>query len=279
MKKNKYYIEKVLNNNSLVVKTSNKDSKILFGKGIGYKKKSNTCTIIHGSMIEKSFFNYDETLKNQLINIISYIDEKIVEVSNEIIALAEAEFGKLNQHVYVSLTDHISFALERLKNGEMITNSFLSNIKLLLNKEYEIAKKAKEIIHTKLNITIPEEEIGFIAFHINAARENVKANFVVLEMRLYKETIKLIENCINNEIDPDLKVDLYYIIQLITKNQSIPFKFLIKNLSKNNRILDNECQKMITNIYDNIEKNINTKLTNDQKNILSYVLYTTRNED
>lgn len=275
----KYYIEKVLNNNSIVVKTSNKDSKIILGKGIGYKKKPYTYTIIDNNIIEKSFFNYDETLKNQLIDIISYIDENIVEVSNDIIALAENEFGKLNQHIYVSLTDHISFALDRLKTGQIITNPFQSSIKALLKKEYEIAKKAKDIIYNKLNIIIPEEEIGFIAFHINAARENIKVNFVVLEMRIYKEIIKMIEKCIKKEINSDLKADLYYIIQSIIKNQNIPLKFLIRNFNSNNQNLNSNCQKLISEMIQYIETNINSKLTDDQKNILlSFILYITRNE-
>jgi transcriptional antiterminator len=280
MNKTRFYIEKVLNNNSIVVKTSKKDSKILIGKGIGFHQKAHTYTMIDLESIEKSFFNYDETLKNQLINIISYIDEDIVEISNEIIALAEDNFGKLNQHIYVSLTDHISFAIDRLKNNQTITNPFQSSIQVLLKKEYEVAKKGKDIIQKKLDITIPEEEIGFIAFHINAARENIKVNFVVLEMRIYKELIKMIEECIKHEVKSELKADLYYIIQSIIKKESLPLQFLINPANLNKVNFNKDCKNLLDNIIHYIESNINDHLSKNQIYILkSYILHITRSED
>ena len=279
MKSSQYYIEKVLNNNAIVVKMPNKDSKILIGKGIGFHQKPYTYTTIHENQIEKSFFNYDETLKNQLIDLISYIDEDIIEVSNDIIALAETEFGKLNTHIYISLTDHISFAIDRIKHHLSITNPFQATIQSILKREYQIAKQAKIIIRNKLGVIIPEEEIGFIAFHINAARENIAVNFVVQEMRIYKEVIKEIEQFTQKDIQSDLKDDLYYIIQSIIKKQNIPLFFIIKKIPFHQQDLDKRCEQFITHIFTYIASNIDSPLTENQKNILkAYIIYITRNE-
>ena len=89
----------------------------------------------------------------------------------------------------------------------------------------------------------------------------------------------MIEKCIKKEINSDLKADLYYIIQSIIKNQNIPLKFLIRNFNSNNQNLNSNCQKLISEMIQYIETNINSKLTDDQKNILlSFILYITRNE-
>lgn len=243
-----YYVKRVLNHNAIVTQDNQQNTSILLGKGIGYNRKSNTFVDIDQSTIEKIFFNYDETLKTQLIDMISNFDEDIIEVSNEIIALAEKKFGELNQHVYISLTDHISFALDRLKNNQVIANPFFSQIKVLLVEEYQVALKAREVIYNAFKISIPDEEVGFIAFHLNAARENIKVNYVVQEMRLYKELLFMLETEFNIILEPVKCADLYLIIQTFVKKERLPLQFLIDDIkphtfsSKKKKILEKSIQ-------------------------------------
>lgn len=269
MAKRRYYIERVLNNNSILIKGPDNNTKILTGKGIGFGQKANTHTEIEDYLIEKSFFNYDETLKNQLIDLITNFDEDIIQVSHQIIDLAEKKFGELNTHVYISLTDHLSFAIGRLKNNQMITNPFQSSIQLLLFEEYEIGLQAREIIENKFNVLIPDEEVGFIAFHINAAREHMKVNYVVQEMRLYKEIIQMIESEFNINLKPNKCSDLYLIIQTYVKHESLPLQFLLENVKLNQYPTDSKKANLVKRIIDYIENNIDKALSNKQKLIFT----------
>jgi transcriptional antiterminator len=274
MAKRRYYIERVLNNNSILIKGSKSNTKILTGKGIGFAKKPNTYTEIEDYLIEKSFFNYDETLKNQLIDLITNFDEDIIQVSNQIISLAEKKFGELNTHVYISLTDHLSFAIDRLKNNQVISNPFQSSIQLLLFEEYEIGLKAREIIEEKFQVLIPNEEVGFIAFHINAAREHIKVNYVVQEMRIYKAIIQMIETDFSIQIEPKKCADLYLIIQTYVKQESLPLQFLIENITLSPYKSDSKKFRLLTKIVNYIENQTDKALSTKQKLVLTaYIEY------
>ena len=264
-----YYIQRVLNNNSILTIDKQQNTSILIGKGIGFGQKSKTYVKINESKIEKSFFNYDETLKTQLINMINNFDEDIIEVSNEIIALAERKFGELNQHVYISLSDHISFALDRLKQKKIIANPFLEQIKYLLIEEYKIALKAREIIFNRFEITIPDEEVGFVAFHLNAARENIKVNFVVQEMRIYRELLLMFEHEFNIILDSVTCSDLYLIIQTIVKNEKLPLQFLIDDIKPDSYEHDSRKRNMLQKSIKYIEGKNNLILTTKQKLVLT----------
>ncbi|MBI9009184.1 MAG: PRD domain-containing protein [Tenericutes bacterium] len=274
MPKRRYFIERVLNNNSILIKGTNNHTKILTGKGIGFNQKANTFTEIEDYLIEKSFFNYDETLKNQLIDLITNFDENIIQVSNQIITLAEKKFGELNTHVYISLTDHLSFALDRLKNNQIITNPFQSSIQLLLFEEYEIALQAREIIEEKFSVLIPDEEVGFIAFHLNAARENIKVNYVVQEMRIYKAIIQMIETEFKIELESTKCADLYLIIQAYVKQKALPLQFLIENVKLKQYSTGSKKYNLLKKIVDYIENQTDRALTNKQKLVLTaYIEY------
>jgi transcriptional antiterminator len=266
--KKTYYVEKVLNNNSILTKDDRNNIAILMGKGIGFNSKADTYTTIDGSSVERAFFNFDETLKNQLVNMISSYDEDIIMISNEIIRLAESTFGELNQHIHVSLTDHLSFALDQLKSGQEVANPFISQIQALLADEYRIGLRAREIIHERCGISIPDDEVGFIAFHINAARKNIKVKNVVKEIRIYKVVIGMIEEAFGIALDPDRRSDLYLIIQSYANNQSLPLQFLFRDLEPG-RIEKSPNGPLLERIFAYFDEQTDVRLTEEQEKIVS----------
>lgn len=66
-------------------------------------------------------------------------------VSEEIIALAEEKLGQLNSHIHVALTDHIGFALDRIKMGMEMSNPFIYEIRALYPEEFRIGLMASEL--------------------------------------------------------------------------------------------------------------------------------------
>lgn len=67
---------------------------------------------------------------------------------------------------YVRLITHLRFAVERIRQGTSSFNPFLQNLKTGLPEEYEIANKLCEIMEEKLQVEIPEDEIGYITMHL-----------------------------------------------------------------------------------------------------------------
>src|SRR5699024_3455341 len=105
---------------------------------------------------------------------------QIIEISDEIIQLTKLTLGKeLNDIIYVSLTDHIHYAIQRHKDGMNIKNGLLWEISNIYQEEYAIGKKALEIIEAHTSIQLTYDEAGFITYHsVNAAMNEEMTNVV-----------------------------------------------------------------------------------------------------
>ncbi|MFZ5968253.1 MAG: PRD domain-containing protein [Bacillota bacterium] len=194
LKTRAYQIIKILNNNViLALEAQNNQEMIIVGKGIGFGKKENTRISLSDEQIEKSFIAYDEKTKNEYFQLINQLDGKVMGVSEEIIAKAEGQLGKLNSHIHIVLTDHIGFALDRIKMGMEINNPFLYEIKALYAEEFQVGLMAAELIRQNLNIQICDSEVGFIALHLHSARQNKKIKETMKNTRLLKELIEIVQ--------------------------------------------------------------------------------------
>lgn len=192
--KNNFRILKVLNNNIvLAYDLENKYETILIGKGIGFSKKENKKTYIPLDKIQKSFVAEDEKTKNEYFNIAKNIDQRIIELTENIIIEAEKKLGKLNSHIHIILTDHIAFAIERVKMGLNINNPFIDEIQILYKDEFLIAKTGVDIIKSKLGVDLGFGEIGFIAMHLHSSRNNVNVKETMKNTRILNEIIEIIE--------------------------------------------------------------------------------------
>lgn len=205
----RYRIEKVMNNNIvLAVDLQSNLEMVLLGKGIGFGKKEKTVVDLEPNKIEKAFHTFDKKIKEEYFSLLSQIDEKVIGAIEEIISIAEQSLGKLNEHLHIVLTDHIEFALERIRMGIEIDNPFIHEIKALYPQEFEIGKMGAEIIKKRIGIEISEAEMGFIALYLNSARQNKTIKETVKDTRLLKESIEIIEKELNFQIDHE---DLAYV--------------------------------------------------------------------
>lgn len=188
-----FMVSKVLNNNVVISELNNR-SYVLIGKGIGFGKKKGD-VIEDNKHIEQKFEAVNSDDRENYANLLKVVDEEIIAVCEEIIALAIREIGdQLNTHIHIGLIDHINFAIHRLNMGMEIENPFLFEIQTMYPKEYSIADRAIRMIGERLGLNLPESEIGFIALHIHSARENQSVGQSLKSAMLVKEIVDYIQN-------------------------------------------------------------------------------------
>lgn len=161
-------IFKVINNNVLSAYDDREQEVVLMGRGIGFKAKPGDS--IDESRVEKVFCIENRTLSRQFQELLSNMPLIHMQISADIIAYAKNECKlKLNQSIYVALTDHINSAIERYRQGIRLENALLWEIRQFYYQEYLVGEYALRLFGERMDIHFPEDEAGFIALHfVNA---------------------------------------------------------------------------------------------------------------
>jgi transcriptional antiterminator len=203
----KMQVKKVLNNNVLIANHPEYGEVILTGKGIGFGKKAGENITVDRA--EKFFVLKSEDEQNQYKQLLDYIDETFIGLMNECMEKVEARFQvKLNEHIHVGLTDHLYFAVKRIQQGLDIKNPFLKETELAYPREYAAATEIVEWLKVKLDIAIPEGEIGFITLHIHSALTDRDLSEINRHTQLINEMVTVIENSLKIKID---RTDINYL--------------------------------------------------------------------
>lgn len=164
-------IKKVLNSSVILVSDEQEKEYIILQKGIGYGRKSGQIVELSGE--SQIFVPLSSNDRNQFLELLKEIPAAYLELSQKIVAYAENQLHtKLNEHIYLALTDHLHFAVERFKEKVVITNRVFWELKTFYPKEYQIGLYALDIVREKLGINLPEEEAANVAFHIVNAQKD-----------------------------------------------------------------------------------------------------------
>jgi beta-glucoside operon transcriptional antiterminator len=230
-------IKKIFNNNAVVVLDNNQE-KIAIGTGIAFEKRKND--IININKIEKLFVMKENEKFQQLL---LQIPEEHFSLSEEIITYAENSLGlKLNEHIHIGLTDHLSFAIERVREGIHLKNKLYHEIKILYKKEFEIGMWAVKHIEKKLQIKMPVDEAAYIALHLHTSKpQSSDMKQTLRQTAIIGEMIQTIKECLNISIEED---DLSY-QRLMTH-----LRFTMSRLTNDEHtIMDTEMLTMIKNKF------------------------------
>lgn len=205
-------IYQVLNNNVCTV-LENGEEIILIGTGIGFKKKPQD--EVDQQKIQKKFFAASNALTEQLLQVIREIPSIYLAVVSQIIEKSEMLLKiELNMGIYLTLCDHISFAVERYHKGFQINNAFLWDVKKLYPKEFSIGMVAVNLINSKLEVELDENEAAFIAIHLMNAEFNVGLDLMDSMNKIINEVVKIIQYTFKIDFDEDSLVYLRLINHL-----------------------------------------------------------------
>lgn len=196
-------IGKILNNN-VVVSTNDAGEEVIYmGRGIAFKKKIGD--VIDDTFVEKEFVLKDSFTANQFQQLFADIPAEEVEAVKQVVDEAEQVLGiELSPNIYLTLTDHIHYALMRAREGIEIPNPLLFETRKFYPKEYAIAAKAVERFEKNFGILLPEAEKGFIAFHIvNSEQANGTMETTMQAVEIVRDVLAIISRFYGKVFNPD----------------------------------------------------------------------------
>lgn len=262
-----YEITKVINNNIVCSIDSNGKEIILRGLGIGFQKKKRDC--IDKEKVEKVYRIADKEVSSKLQELLEEIPLEYVSTCTDIIDYAKQSLTRrLNDNIYITLTDHISFAIERKNQNLEYKNALLSEIKSFYPKEYEIGLNAVEIIKERLSVELSCDEAAFIALHIvNAELDTDMCNMVSIT-EMIQSIIEIVECYYKKELKKDTLHFDRFIIHLkyfgqrvfqnkITKDDDMTFQKMVRE----HFVKEYECAEQIRNF---VEETYHKRITEEE---------------
>ncbi|HIR76235.1 MAG TPA: PRD domain-containing protein [Candidatus Choladousia intestinipullorum] len=220
-------IEKVINNNIVSVIDEEGREAVIMGRGLGFGTKPGAP--VQESKIEKVFRIESPNLADQFQELLAHMPMEHVEVSGDIISYAKKHLKlRLNQSIYVTLTDHINFAITRLKQGIKLQNALLWEIRRFYTKEYEIGLYALDMIRKKLHVEMPEDEAGFIALHFVNAEYGTDIRDALKFPNLVKRILEIAQAELGIEFDETtlhyerFVTHVKFLLQRVYRNELLP---------------------------------------------------------
>lgn len=200
-------IEKILNNNVVIIKDEKGMEKIVMGKGLAFKKKVGD--EFDESKIDKVFALSNKEAVNKFQELVVDIPIEHIELAEDIISYATKNKGKkLNEIVYISLVDHIYTSIVRFLEGITVKNVLLWEIKRFYPEEFALGLSALDMIEQRFNVRLPEDEAGFIALHlVNAEIDEENMQDMYHITKIMQEIVNIVKYKFNIMFNED---SVYY---------------------------------------------------------------------
>lgn len=194
-----YKIVKVLNNSTILL-DDHGFQKIGMGNGIGFSRKPGD--FIDSSKVEKLFESTDNKFVAKMTESVNKISEKYYYIVDRIIDCANKSMNqKMPDLLYITLADHIFFAKERYDKGILVPCPMKTEIKILYQREFEVARKAVGIINEELGTNFDDNEVGLIAMHIINVTMNSVNHCQAYAVTIVSEIVDIIKKYFNVELD------------------------------------------------------------------------------
>lgn len=256
-------ITKILNNN-VVISNINHEERIVMGKGIAFGKQN-------GHILDKNkigkVFRLTSAEQEHMLTLLNEIDQEVLIFTQGIIVEANQLYEK---SIYLSLTDHIDYAIKRTREGNIIKNPLLYEIKRLYPQEFSLALKAITKINQCFDVNLPKDEAGFIAMHIvNASMDENIANIYEIT-KITKSILDIVRYHFNLHMTEDelnysrFMTHLKFFSQRLINHEAlneVTDESLLHALQQKHSKSD----ACVDKISDFLQKHYNHKLSNDER--------------
>ena len=267
-----YRVKKVINNNFISSIDQNGNQVIIRGLGIGFQKKPGGW--IKPDKVEAIYRIDDKVTSNKLQELISQVPKEYIDTSTEIIDNIKSKLDKkLNDNIYITLTDHLSFAIERKKRKQEYSNVLLWDIQRFYQQEYELGKESLSIIKKNHGVELSNDEAGFIALHIVNAELDTNMSGMIKITTFMQEVIDIVKNYYNIVLNEDsldfgrFITHLKYFSQRLFSNKSTKdTDFQLQRMIRENYSKDYGCAEKIKEY---IKEKYNLNLTGEEMMFLT----------
>ena len=235
-------IEKVINNNVATVMDDNQQEVVIMGKGIAFQMKPGQS--VDENKIEKRFVLDSKSDMGRFGELVQSIPMEHLEVCMSIIEYASQVLQRrLSNSIYLSLTDHINFALERYKSGMVFENPLLQEVRSFYPSEYLIGEYAIALMERDLGTKLPVDEAASIALHFVNAEYKTAMSDTMNITTLIRQILNIVEKELGTRLD---ELGLHY-SRFITHLKFLAYRVFSGQMMKRQ---EDEFVEMVIRLYE-----------------------------
>ena len=259
-------IAKIMNNNVVSALDEGNREIIVLGKEIGFQKHNGD--LIDEVKVEK-IFRLSEPARSKFEKLVEEIPYEYVSYTDEIVREATETLGmELNKNIYITLTDHLHFAIERYRRNITFQNALLWEIKRFYSREYEVGLKAVELLKEREGVALSVDEAAFIALHIVNAEMDINLSRTLSVPGMIKDFLNIVRYTFHVDLDEEslsyerFVTHLKFFIQRTLKRQCYPTEELeLYELYRKKAPKSYECAKKIKKY---MEEKTDTEVTDEE---------------
>lgn len=205
-------IIRVLNNNAAIVRGEDDVDVVVLGRGIAHGRK-------RGEQIDPGAV--DQVFRPDSLHpverIAAYLSELSLDVVRCAAAIAEranARLGiRVSQALILPLADHLSFAIERVRQGIDVDYPLRWEVAQLYPREVALGREAVTLAETRLRVALPADEAISFALHFVNAEFASEGLAPTIHMT---ERIAQVLNVVSQSMRVDLDAESMNVARFVT---------------------------------------------------------------
>lgn len=220
-------IKKVINNNILCTIDEKGNEMIVTGRGIGFQRHRGER--IDPSLIERTYRMEDRREQQKLRELVDQIPLEHLQLTEQLIAYFRTQITQqLNESLLITLSDHISFAIQRKRDGIEFHNPLKGAVMCYYPVEYHLGQYCLEEIDQQLGVRLHEDEAAFIALHIVNAELNTQMSEMYDITQLIDGSVSVVEQFYGRKFQRNsldfsrFVVHLRYFAQRLFRGKTMP---------------------------------------------------------
>ncbi len=184
---------RTINNNVVSCLDDSGRELVVMGRGLGFRAKPGDS--LDPAAAEKVFRMDSPEEVSRLKNLFAQLPTELLELCNRIIDHATEALGhRLNESIYLTLTDHIQFAIDRIRKNMAFPNPLMTEVRVFYPIEFSVGKYALEVIEKQLKLRLPEDEAANIALHFVNAEFGGSMNSTIRSVQALQPSVQILHS-------------------------------------------------------------------------------------
>ena len=199
-----YRITKPLNHNALLAFCVEEAREYLVvGRGVGFGRKPGERVDGFGDpdRVQRFLLSQPTEGRGTAREVLEHMDPVVLGVADDIFEDVRATFGKADPKMLLPLADHLAFAVQRVRDGNALSNPLTEDIRALFPREFEVARRGVEDLGAQLGVDLGDDEAGLIALHVHSSLDAVHVSQAMQVAQLTRACIDAVERITGAEID------------------------------------------------------------------------------